>query len=121
MTTLSRLPQFGLLVGSLLMVFPAPAQPTQLTPVKVEQRKAKPVKFRGEVLVMTRLAITVRSRTNTNLVRTFTYNQKLARRIARLIDEDKPFRYGDRVVIRFLPGSNQAVKIKGKPSSRPSP
>ena len=121
MTTLSRLPQFGLLAGSLLMVFPAPAQPTQLTPVKVEQRKAKPVKFRGEVLVMTRLAITVRSRTNTTVVRTFTYNQKLARKIARLIDEDKPFRYGDRVVIRFLPGSNQAVKIKGKPSSRPSP
>ena len=54
MTTLSRLPQLGLLVVSLLAVFPAPAQPTQLTPVKVEQRKAKPVKFRGEVLVITR-------------------------------------------------------------------
>ena len=60
-------------------------------------------------------------RANTNLVRTFTYDQKLARKIARLINEDKPFRYGDRVVIRFLPGSNLAVKIKGKPGSRPSP
>jgi hypothetical protein len=109
------------LVVALLAVFPAPAQPMQLTPVKVEQRKAKPIKFRGEVLVITRLAITVRSRANTTVVRTFTYNQKLARKIARLIDQDKPFRYGDRVVIRFLPGSNQAVTIKGKPSSRPSP
>ena len=40
--------------------------------IKVEQPKRQILKFEGDVLLMTRTAITVRSRKNYNLVRTFT-------------------------------------------------
>lgn len=83
-----------------------------------ESARPKKAKFKAEVLAMTRVAITVRSRDNFNHVRTFTYAQKLATEIAKMIDRNRPFQHGDRVEIIFIEGSDKALKIKGKPGQR---
>lgn len=108
-----------LLACGLVLVLAAnlTAQVSESRPVKVKTPKPTKEKFVGEVLSVTRGAITVRSRENTTLVRTFTYdNQKLADKMAKMIDRNQPFQHGDRVEIQFLAGTDKAVKIKGKPS-----
>lgn len=101
----------------LLLIFAAPAfaQVSTSKPVKAEASKPKKAKFKGEVLSMTRLSIIVRSRENTNIVQTFTYDKELAAKMAKLIEEDRAYQHGDRIVIEFLEGSDTAIKIKGKP------
>lgn len=102
---------------SLLLVFAA-ASPAQF---RVKTKKGKPTelkpvtaKFEGEVLFMTRVAITVRGRENTNLVRTFTYDHKLAEEMTKFLDKNEPYQFGDRIEIEFVEGTDQALKIKGK-------
>lgn len=103
--------------GLLLLLVPnAAAQVATSEPIQVGVSKPKKLKFKGEVLWMNRRAITVRSRENANLVRTFTYDKKLAAKMAKLIDHHQPFRYGDRIEIHYRAGTDTiAVKIKGKP------
>lgn len=91
------------------------AQVSESKPIKVEKPKPKKEKFVGEVITMTRVAITVRSRENATVVRTFTFDNKLAEKMAKRMDRNQPFQFGDRVEIRFLAGTDTAVKIKGKP------
>ncbi len=94
----------------------ASAQVRDTEPIKFKQPKPQIVKFKGEVLHMTRLAITVHAVENYNLVRTFTFEEKLARKMAKLCDRNHPYQHGDRVEIHYLAGSDTAVKIKGKPA-----
>ncbi|HXE75285.1 MAG TPA: hypothetical protein VNN18_06595 [Candidatus Xenobia bacterium] len=105
---------FPLAVLLLLVPLPAAGQVTETAPVKIKTPKPKKEKFKGEVLSMTRVAITVRGRDNYNLVRTFTFDEKLAAKMAKQIDENKPYQFGDRVEIHYLAGSEVATKIKGK-------
>lgn len=106
-----------------LVALTAPAQVVTTEPVKVESPKPKKVKFKGEVLHATRVAITVRSRDNASLVRTFTYDVKLAAKMGKQFDENKLYQFGDRVEITHLAGTDTATKVSGKPgqnrSSRP--
>jgi len=104
-------PLLAVLVTSVAL---AQVRDTEL--IKIHPPKPQIVKFKGEVLHMTRLAITVRARENYNLVRTFTFAEKLAPQMAELCDRNRPYQYGDRVEIHYLAGSDTAVKIKGKPS-----
>lgn len=99
----------------LVLAASAMAQVTTTKPIKIEVPKPKKEKFKAEVLWMTRVAITVRSPANRNLVRTFTYTGKLAAKMGKLIDQNKPFQHGDPVEIEYLAGTDKALKIKGKP------
>lgn len=94
---------------------PAWAQVETSEPIKVEAPKPKKEKFKGEVLGVTRVGITVRSQSNSNHVRTFTYNEKVAAKIGKQFDQNEIYQHGDRVEIEYLAGSDKAVKIKGKP------
>jgi hypothetical protein len=99
---------------SLLLVPAVSAQVTDTQPIKVETPKPKTEKFKGEVLLVTRVAITVRDRENKNHVRTFNYDEKLAEKINKQFDENKTYQHGDRVVIKYIAGTDEALKIKGK-------
>jgi len=99
----------------LLLAVPAAAQVSTSKPIQVEAPKPKKLQFKGEVLTMTRLAITVRSLEDANLVRTFTFGEKLAPKMAKLVDEDRTYQHGDRVRVVYLDGTETALKIKGKP------
>ncbi len=104
------------LLAVLILVVPLPAvsQVADTAPIKIKAPKPKTEKFKGEVLSVTRVAITVRSRDNYNLVRTFTFDEKLAAKIGEQWDKNKPYQFGDRVEIRYLAGTDHATKIKGK-------
>jgi len=114
-TSNSRFLALGLLLAVLASAV-AVAQVRDTELIKVKPLKPQVVKFKGEVLHMTGLAITVRAHENYNLVRTFTFAEKLARQMAELCDRNRPYQYGDRVEIHYLAGSDTAVKLKGKPS-----
>jgi hypothetical protein len=99
---------------SLCLVPAASAQVTDTQSIKVEAPKPKTEKFKGEVLLVTRVAITVRDRENKNHVRTFNYDEKLAEKINKQFNENKTYQYGDRVTIKYIVGTDEALKIKGK-------
>ncbi len=108
---------------TLLVSLAAAAQVVTAPAIQIETPQPKKVVFKAEVLYATRVAITVRSRENANLVRTFTYDGKLAAKIGKQFDENKLYRFGDRVKITHFAGTDTAVKISGRPgqnrSSRP--
>lgn len=116
MTLTTRLrTAFVLGLGLVLTVgLPAVAQ-TVAPAIKVSSPKPKKEKFKGEVLHATRVAITVRSRDNFNLVRTFSYDTKLSKKINEQFDKNKLYQHGDRVEIIYVAGGDMALKIKGKP------
>lgn len=102
----------------LLLAVNAAAQVTTSKPIRIEVPPPKKLKFKGEVLWMNRRAISVRSRENHNVVRIFTYDKKLAAKMAKLIDRQRPFQHGDRIEIHYRAGTDTAFKIKGKPRQR---
>ncbi|MFQ5695980.1 MAG: hypothetical protein ACE5HB_08325 [Terriglobia bacterium] len=110
-----------LLTAGLVLVLAAGASAAQVTtgkPIKVQGLKAETKKLKCEVLLMTRAAVTVRHLDNYNRLQTFTFDGKLAGKMAKLVDEDKGYRHGDRIEITYLAGSERALKIKGKPRQK---
>src|SRR3970040_1268503 len=101
-----------LLVAVLLLVAPLPAvsQVAETAPITIKAPKPKKKKFRAEVLSVTRVAITARSRENYNLVRTFTFDEKLATQIGEQWDKNKPYQFADRVEIEYIAGGDVATK-----------
>jgi len=84
-------------------------------PIPVKPLKPKLVWFRGEVTQAGPVAITVRSRENERLVRTFTYSPKVRAQMRKRLDRGG-YQYGDKVEIQYEVGSDVAQQIKGKPS-----
>ncbi len=105
-----------LLLAVLLLVVPLPAlsQVGDTAPIVIKTPKPKKEKFKGEVVSVTRVAITVRSRETYNLVRTFTFDEKLATEIGEQWDKNQPYQFADRVEIEYIAGGDVATKIKGK-------
>ncbi len=103
--------------GALLVATLGATAQNSVQPPTIKSKTPRPKQelFRGEVLHATRVAITVRSRTNFNLVRTFTYNQKLGAQVAKQLNANKLYQFGDRVEITYLGGTDTAVKIKRRP------
>ena len=91
------------------------AQVETSKPVKLKTAKTKLEKFKGEVLSMTNVQIIVRSVENERLIRTFTYTPEVRERMQQIIDKGG-YQHGDKVEIHCAPGSDVAIKIKGKPS-----
>ena len=84
-------------------------------PIKTVKPKPKLVWFRGEVTQASPASITVRSRENERLLRTFTYSPKVRAQMQKILDRGG-YQYGDKVEIRYEAGSDVALQIKGKPS-----
>lgn len=113
--TLTTKVRAAIVLGIVLAASLPAATQTVAPAIKVSSPKPKKEKFKGEVLHATRVAITVRSRDNYNLVRTFTYDTELSKKINKQFDKDKLFQYGDRVEITYVAGGDTALKISGKP------
>jgi hypothetical protein len=97
---------------------PARAQVTTAPTIKlkpVQTQEAKPSKTRFEVLHMMTTGIQVRSLINGLEIRTFTYSDQIRDAMLKLLDQGG-YQYGDKVEIQYQPGSDVALKIKGKPS-----
>ncbi len=84
-------------------------------PIRVKSPKLRVMSFRGEVLYANIVQISVRSREDPRMVRTFTYTPKVKEQMEKLIQRGG-YQPGDRVAIRYQAGSDVALKIKGKPS-----
>jgi hypothetical protein len=88
----------------------------KLKPVHTQQpQQAKPAKTTFEVLHMMTTGIQVRSLTNGLEIHTFTYSDKIHDAMQALLNQGG-YQYGDKVEIQYQPGTEVALKIKGKPS-----
>ena len=97
---------------------PAGAQVTTGQVIKakpVHTQATKPSKTRFEVLHMMTTGIQVRSLVNELEIHTFTYSDQIHDAMLKLIDQGG-YQYGDKVEIQYQPGTEIALKIKGKPS-----
>src|ERR1700720_3153 len=103
------------------LAFSASAQVTtspviKLKPVHTQQpQQAKPAKTQFEVLHMMTTGIQVRSLVNGLEIHTFTYSDQIRDPMRKLLDQGG-YQYGDKVEIQYQPGTEIALKIKGKPS-----
>jgi hypothetical protein len=111
----------ALLLAALVPLLPAAAQ--QSLPVdqpivvksKPDKTKGQYAKFQGTVMHANAAQITVRGIENELAIRTFPLSQPLSEKMTKIIERGG-YQYGDKVTIVFDPVTQQAVKIKGKPS-----
>src|SRR5450759_1071467 len=97
---------------------PACAQETTAPMIKakpVHTVEAKPTRTRFEVLHMMSTAIQVRSLVNEREIHTFAYSDQIRDQMQKLLDQGG-YQYGDRIEIRYQPGTEVALKITGKAS-----
>ena len=78
--------------------------------------KSKQGVFVGQVLSCNSQIIIVRDQSNFNLIRTFSYSPQVQDQIRNVIAHGG-YQHGDKVTIQFTPGTEVALRIKGKPSS----
>lgn len=91
------------------------AQVDTAKPVRLKSPKPQMVKFKGEVIQANSIQITVRSRENERVIRTFSYSPKVREQMQRVIERGG-YRTGDRVVVKHQAGTDVALQIQGKPS-----
>ena len=111
----------ALLLAAFVPLLPAAAQ--QSLPVdqpivvknQPEKTKGQYAKFQGTVMHANVAQITVRGVENELAIRTFPLSQQLSEKMTKVIERGG-YQYGDKVTIVFDPVTQQAVKIKGKPS-----
>ena len=60
-------------------------------------------------------AIQVRSLVNEREIHTFSYSDRIRDQMQKMLDQGG-YQYGDKVVIWYQPGTEMALRIKGKPS-----
>src|SRR5579884_2465440 len=120
--------QFGALAlpFSLMLAALAPAAKAQV-PVAADvaapivakavkpRQKSGVAKFEGFVMNANRAQITVRAKGNDLAIQTFALSGPVADKMQQIIDKGG-YQYGDKVTIFYDPATQQAVKIKGKPS-----
>jgi D-alanyl-D-alanine carboxypeptidase len=116
--------KFSILLFAASAVFaaavPARAQVTAAPAIKtkaksVQTQETKPTKTRFQVLHMMNTAIQVQSLVNEREIHTFTYADPIRDQMQKLLDQGG-YQFGDKVVIQYKPGTEVALKIKGKPS-----
>jgi hypothetical protein len=97
---------------------PAPAQVTTAPVIQaksVRTKETKPTKTRFQVLHMMSTGIQVQSLVNEREIHTFTYSDQIRDQMQKLLDKNG-YQFGDKVLIEYQPGTDVALKIKGKPS-----
>jgi hypothetical protein len=90
------------------------AAPIVAKAVKPKQ-KSGVAKFEGFVMNVNRAQITARAKGNDLAIQTFALSGPVADKMQQIIDKGG-YQYGDKVTIFYDPATQQAVKIKGKPS-----
>jgi hypothetical protein len=85
------------------------------TPVVVKEKPAKAVWLRAEVIHSDRRTLIVREADNPMQVHTFTFSDRAKDKIER-VQEEGGYQSGDHVRILWIPGSTEALNIKGRPS-----
>jgi hypothetical protein len=111
----------GLLTLALLSALPAAAQQPRSVPldkpitIKQSKPKSQYEKFQGTVMHANNVQITVRGIENELAIRTFPLSREAADKMEQIINRGG-YQYGDKVTITYDPVTQQAVKIKGKPS-----
>ena len=103
------------LVSALIPAPPARAQMSNTPPVVVKQRKAKPVWLKAEVIHADSHTLMVRERANALNIHTFTYADKLQKKMGKILDAGG-YQEGDKVKVLWMTGGSEALDIKGKPS-----
>ncbi len=96
----------------------APIVMDTAVPIIVNAVKPKPsglAKFEGTVMNANIAQITVRAKGNDMAIQTFTLSKQASARMQQIIDKGG-FQYGDKVTVMYNPSSQQAIKVKGKPS-----
>jgi hypothetical protein len=87
-------------------------------PIVVNAVKPKPSglsKFEGFVMYANTAQITVRAKGNDMAIKTFALAPQAAGKMQGIVDKGG-YQYGDKVTVLYDPVSQQAVKLKGKPS-----
>jgi hypothetical protein len=99
------------------MAVPARAQMATTPPIVVKTKTPRnnQSRFKGEVLHADAIAIIVRDRKDPRLIRTFTYSVKVKEQMEQIL-ANGGYQYGDRVVIRYENGKDEALAISGRPS-----
>jgi hypothetical protein len=107
----------ALLAAVSLLAAPIPlcAQEQVSEPIKWKAPKKKKEKFKGQVLEFNKWFIKVRSQENRYEVRTFNYSLQVREKMRKVLDQGG-YQFGDKVTIEHEPGSDVALRIKGKPS-----
>lgn len=104
------------LVAALLAAASLTAQQVDTSrSITTKVTKPKNERFAGEVIAANAASITVRSRENERMIRTFTYSPELRQRIQGVLDQGG-WQTGDKVEVEHASGTTVALKIKGKPS-----
>jgi hypothetical protein len=85
------------------------------SPIVVKEKPAKPVWLKAEVVHADKHSIIVRERDNAMMIHTFTYSEKAQGKMDQILDSGG-YQSGDNVQIRWMPGSSEAMDIKGRPS-----
>lgn len=95
------------------------AQVTIAQPINIKTPKQpktpQVARFQGEVLHADSASIMVRDRKDARFIRTFTYSPKVRDKMEKIIARGG-YQYGDKVQIRYQPGKEVALDIKGRPS-----
>jgi hypothetical protein len=85
------------------------------TPVVVKQKPAKAVWLRAEVIHSDRRTLIVREVDNPMEIHTFTFSDRAKDKIGQVQDAGG-YQRGDHVRVLWIPGSSEALNIKGRPS-----
>jgi len=85
------------------------------TPTVVKQKPAKAVWLKAEVIHSDRRTLIVREAGNGMEIHTFTFSEKAKDKIEQVQDEGG-YQSGDHVRILWIPGTSEALNIKGRPS-----
>ena len=110
----------AMLCAGAALLGPAPAR-AQITgdstapAVVVKQSAVKAQWLRAEVIHADQQSIIVREAGNEMKIHTFTYSEKAKNKISRVLDAGG-YQTGDHVKIRWIPGTAEALDIKGRPS-----
>jgi hypothetical protein len=92
---------------------PIPTAPN--TPVVVKQQPTKAVWLKAEVIHADLNTIIVREVGNEMVIHTFTFSEKAKDKIEQVQDAGG-YQSGDHVRILWMPGTSEALNIKGRPS-----
>jgi hypothetical protein len=84
-------------------------------PVIVKQRPERPQWLKAEVIHADQNTIIVREAGNEMQIHTFTYAEKAKNKMSNILEQGG-YQSGDHVRIRWIPGTSEALDIKGRPS-----
>ncbi len=104
--------------GAMLAAAPVRAQingDSSAAPVIVSQKPARAEWLRAEVIHADQNTIIVREAGNEMKIHTFTYAEKAKYKMSNVLEQGG-YQSGDHVKIRWVPGTSEALDIKGRPS-----